>query len=1113
MSRADSYQLLIQKLDQFIRKYYINQIIRGSIYFLALVLVLFLTFTLLEGNFHFGMGARKAMFFSFLIGSAAALGIWVVRPLLSYFQLGQMISREQAAGIIGDHFVDVKDKLLNILQLQNRAGAGVENEALIMASVEQKASSIRLVPFKNAIDLSKNRKYLRYALPPLLLLLVLLVAAPSLITDSTNRIIRNNEEFERPAPFTFVLAEEDPSVVQYGDYQLIVETEGDVLPNDVLIQVGKIQYRMQKEEANRFTYQFKNVQESTDFSLTAGAVQSKDYELKVLLRPNLGSFSTALDYPAYTQRKDETLQNIGDLVVPVGTNIDWVFDAEHTDQIDLLFARDLQRTSANRDGNEVFSFNRKALKDESYKLYISNENLADADSIYYTLTVIPDQYPAIKAQEFVDSLNSDLIYFLGETTDDYGLVNLSFNFRVRAADGTEQPMERVDLGVKKGTKQMEYRHVWDLRELTLTPGDQVTYYFEVFDNDGVNGSKSARTGLQVYKVPTLEELEQQEEENDQEIIDRLQKAIEENKKVQQDLKKLREKLLQEKEMDWQDRKELEKLLERQKELQKEINKAKEAFEENQKNQEKFQQAEENIQEKQEQLQKLFDDATNKEMEELMEKIQELMEELQKDEALEMMEQMEYQDQEMEMDMERLEELFKQLELEAEMERTMEKLEELAEQQEELSKKTEESKEGENQEELEKEQEEINEEFEKIEEKMDEMQKKNEELERPKDLDPKKEEREDIKKDLNESQEQIQQQQNKKASQKQKEAAQKMREMAESMGSQMQSGSMEQMQEDMAALRQLLENLVGLSFEQEDLIDRFAEASENTPRYVDLVQQQFKLDDDFRLIEDSLVALSKRVFQIESFVTEKITDINEAFDKSVDELEERRKGPASVQQQTIMKNVNDLALMLSEVMNQMQQQMSSMMSGSQMCNKPGGQGNSGKVPQDKISKGQEKLNGDMQKMKEGMQKGEGGTSKEFAEMAARQAALRKALREKQKKLQEQGKGSKELEGILDQMNKMEKDLVNKRLTNEMMKRQEEILTRLLEAERAERERQYDNKRKSETADQFEREVPPSLEEYLKKRESEVEPYQSVSPSLKPYYKQLVDEYFKTLKNGE
>ena len=233
------------------------------------------------------------------------------------------------------------------------------------------------------------------------------------------------------------------------------------------------------------------------------------------------------------------------------------------------------------------------------------------------------------------------------------------------------------------------------------------------------------------------------------------------------------------------------------------------------------------------------------------------------------------------------------------------------------------------------------------------------------------------------------------------------------------------------------------------------------------------------------------------------------------MEERRKGPASVQQQTIMKNVNDLALMLSEVMNQMQQQMSSMMSGSQMCNKPGGQGNSGKVPQDKISKGQEKLNGDMQKMKEGMQKGkgEGGTSKEFAEMAARQAALRKALREKQKKLQEQGKGSKELEGILDQMNKIEKDLVNKRLTNEMMKRQEEILTRLLEAERAERERQYDNKRKSETADQFEREVPPSLEEYLKKRESEVEPYQSVSPSLKPYYKQLVDEYFETLKNGE
>ena len=55
--------------------------------------------------------------------------------------------------------------------------------------------------------------------------------------------------------------------------------------------------------------------------------------------------------------------------------------------------------------------------------------------------------------------------------------------------------------------------------------------------------------------------------------------------MQQEMKKTRDKILQKKELDWQDKKELEKLLERQKELEKMIEEAKKDFEENLKNQE------------------------------------------------------------------------------------------------------------------------------------------------------------------------------------------------------------------------------------------------------------------------------------------------------------------------------------------------------------------------------------------------------------------------------------------------------------------------------------------------------------------------------------------------
>jgi hypothetical protein len=278
------------------------------------------------------------------------------------------------------------------------------------------------------------------------------------------------------------------------------------------------------------------------------------------------------------------------------------------------------------------------------------------------------------------------------------------------------------------------------------------------------------------------------------------------------------------------------------------------------------------------------------------------------------------------------------------------------------------------------------------------------------------------------------------------------------------------------------------------------------------------------VEDSLYALAKRVAQMETFITDKVGEIKDNMRKGLDHLEERQKPNAADQQQRAMKNLNDLALMLSEVMQQMQMQMSSGMPGSQMCSKPGGsKGKDGKEPKDTpASEGQQKLNEEMQKMgkgqkggKEGKEgsEGENPSSKEFAQMAARQAALRKQMEAKQKALKEQGKGDKELQDIIDQMNKVEKELVNKRLNNELLKRQQDILTRLLEHERAERQRDQDNKRKSETAEDKERKMPPSLEEYIKKREAEIEQYKTVNPALKPYYKNLVEDYYKSLKGSK
>lgn len=1116
----DNYSLLIEKLDGFIRKFYINQLLRGALYTVGAVLGLFILLNVAEYYLYFSTGVRTAMFWGFAVLSGAALWRWVALPLMHYFHLGKVISHEQAAQIIGEHFSGVKDKLLNILQLKQQSNNAIYAE-LINASINQKSEEIKIVPFQSAIDLGKNRKYLRYALPPVLLLLFLFLGAPNILREGTMRLWNSSTAFEKPAPFKFLIDHDSLRAVQFSDYLLKVKVEGSALPNEVFINLGNVQYRLTKDAANEFSYKFANVQKDTEFKLFSGAIESRDYTLEVLKKPNILSFNTKLNFPAYIGRASEELSNVGDLVVPQGTTIGWVFNAQNTDNLALRFGN-APGAEAKRFDDELFQFNRRAMKDETYKVFLSNALLSGADSVAYTITVIPDLHPQISVEEFKDSANLKMSFFAGDASDDYGLLNLTFNYQIKKTKGGQLPMNTVKVEKQAG-KQAQYEYNWDVRNLNLEPGDEVTYYFEVFDNDAVNGSKSARTGLMQYKMPTLDEFRQQQADNSAEIKKDLEKALKESLKVQEELKKLRDKVLQKKEMDWQTRKEMEKLLDRQKQLEKQIEEAKQNFDQNKEQQQEFDQQSEEQQQKQEKLEEMFEETMSEEMKQLMEDIQKLLQEMNKEEMLEKMEEMQMNSEDLSKDLERLQELYKQLEVENLLDQQIEQLEELAKEQEELSKETESEEQKKSDEQLEQEQQELNEKMEDLEKKMEDLLKKNEELKRPENIEDNKEEMKDAKKDMQDAKKDINQKQKKGASKKQKSAANKMKEMANKMKQNSQAGEMEQMEEDMKALRQLLENLVGLSFNQEQTMKDVTGSTVNTPRYVELAQQQFKIKDDFKLVEDSLQALASRNFQMESIITDKVGEIKSSINNSLEELEERRVNTATEHQQRSMKGLNDLALMLSEVMEQMQQQMSQMMPGSQACQKPGnskGQGK-GNEPKDKMSKGQEDLNKIMKELKERLEKqgkgqpgkegpgqqGQPGSSEEFAKMAAKQAALRNALRELQKKKMEQGKGDKTLDELMEEMNKTEIDLVNKRLNNETMRRQQEILTRLLEHEKAEREREQDEQRQAETAKQQPAKMPPALEEYLKKRQAEIEQFRTVSPALKPYYKQLVEEYLK------
>jgi len=1087
----------------FISKFYKNQLIRGGIYSASILLVFFLLFSVLEHYSQFDTIVRSILFWTYLITNAFILYRFVAIPLLHLNRYGKVMSMEKAAQIIGNHFSDVEDKLLNILELNEM---GERDNALIQASVEQKIASISSFSFSNVVNFSENKKYIKWVAFPLLIMLLFFASGNKhILTESSARIIKHNTFFEPKAPFNFILDESNLKVIKQEDFELPLTLGGNELPDEVFIIVNDSKFRLQKRDANRRVFVFKNVISPQVFRFFANGFYSKNYTLEVLPKPTIVNFELLLSPPKYTGLKSEHLTNIGDLNIPEGSGVNWIFDVKNTDRLYLKIGE--EKHLAKHIAKEKISFNYQFKSAKFYQIITEND-FHISDSIVYQVRIIPDAYPTISLEQEIDSLN-DQLFFSGIIKDDYRLNKLEFCYQVKRQDSTITKV--LNVSIEKSSQEHFFHHI-DIDKLNLTLGDKLTYYFKVWDNDGVSGSKFTKSQLFTYNVLDVEDLNNHLEKEGSKIKSNLEKGIELAKEIKKDIREINKDLLEKKKIGWEEKKRLEELIEKQKTLQNQMTHLKEKNATKQKKEEKHKNISPKLLEKQKQLEKLFDEVLDEETKKLLEEMQKMMEEMNRENLKKMLDKMEQNESDLEKELDRNLELFKQLEFEKKLEETIDKLNEIKEKQEALKEKTENN--NSDSKDLEKQQEELNKEFDDFKKTLEELEKKNNVLEeRNKMPDTEKQEKEILEK-MQESKGGLQKNKKKKASKSQKEALDKMGELEQKLQDLQSSSCSNQQQEDMETLRQILENLIRLSFDQEALMQKVNVTPKNSPNYVTLVKTQKKLVDDAKIIEDSLFALSKRVVQIQHAVNKEIASIKNNMASATNLLEERIIKKATADQQFSMTSANNLALILAEMLNQMQKQCSSSScSKPSNCNKPG----NGKPSLSQLKKMQKKLNAQMKGMagKKGNKKGEklnSGQCKNLSKLAQHQESIRRQLQE----LRDENGNSGEKGNIDKMIKKMEEnevDIVNNKITQETLRRQEEILSRLLQAEKAEREKEQEPKREST---QWEYKIVNennSFSDYKKQKEKQLELLKTKPAQLSPFYKLKISQYFNQLSKSE
>jgi hypothetical protein len=353
---------------------------------------------------------------------------------------------------------------------------------------------------------------------------------------------------------------------------------------------------------------------------------------------------------------------------------------------------------------------------------------------------------------------------------------------------------------------------------------------------------------------------------------------------------------------------------------------------------------------------------------------------------------------------------------------------------------------------------------------------------------------------------------KKASEKQEETSKSLNDLAESM-EKLSNGGKEKAEEDMESLRVLLEQLITFSLEQEEVLADLKSTKTQDPKYINIGQQQRKLSYKIQIIDDSLTALALRQIMLSGKINKEVQNIKRSLKKSIKNLTERKTKNAQIEQQTVMMHTNELGLLLSEIINQMQQNMP----GSGRCNKPGGKN---KKPGKGLPKNAEQLKQQIEAMKkfmkgqkDGKKPGESGSSfEQLGRMAAQQAAIKKQLQDMAQELNKDGSGKGNgLKDLIKKIEETEDEIINNEISLSSIKRQEEIKVRLLELDKASKEQEEEEKREAkESTDNYKKNNSVLFEEYFQIKKGETELLKTIPPNLKPYYKNKVNEYFKSIE---
>ncbi len=1117
-SSLSRYTTLIDRLKVLRSVYAKNRAAWGILITLSLALGFAFLGLWLNSIFVFPVEARVGYLGLASLVLVIAVSYFCLRPILYKPSLESLALR------LEEKFPELNNRLIAALQLAKNLEDNPEHYStdMIEAVIEQADSTAQELNLQEIVDRNPIKRTGRVTASLAIIFLVFTFLFPTAFKNSLYIFSHPLTEFVSPQKFFFEVSPGNAELAKYSDLKIKVNVEGEK-PGKIKLywrnegatwneeKLVRAKREKRQIETPDFSYDFKEVKRNFDYYAEAEGVQSDLYKITVVDKPRVTGLRLTFNYPRYTQLKMQVVdENDGSINAIAGTKVQIEARTnKNLSRADIVFS-DSSRSEMKIEGSDAAG-EILVKRDDSYHIELQDMiGSRNQDPIEYKITKTDDQYPAVEILEpgHDQDLSENMrVPLLIRISDDYGFSSLRLSYQV-ISEGEETEVNTVRIDIPNNSRTAaDVEYLWNLSPIPLIPGDLVRYKAVIFDNDTFSGPKEGESKTYYVRLPSLDEIVAEVEKEQEGQVEDLETLLRGQRELKEKIEDLSRELDRATglDLDWQKRQEMEDIMAKQQKLAQDLKDVAKRMDENiEKIEENKLAALETI-EKLWEIRKLMEEIMTPELKEAMRKLAEALKNMDPELLKEAAEKMKISQEELLKRLDRTIALLKRMQAEQRLEDLIKMAERMSETQDQINQDAEVSeKEGLPQ--LSSAEKGLKQDLDRFDEKMKEFGDLAKELslmpEEQVDQLQNMTEESKVKGDMDQMISQLSEMDKSGALKSGKSCSGKLKKMADRLKSMQQGMQLEMKKEIVEAIKKSLYDLFDLSETQEDLFGQVAQLNRADMELRTLARDQQNLKAGATRVAEDLDTLAQKTIFLGADVRRYMALSVASMDNATRDLEERQGEIALDEQNEAVYDLNLTARKLMQAldaankscsgsgMEQMFQQLQ------KMCNS-----------QSCINQGTEKLG---QCGGAGMQLSLSQQA-EMQRLAAEQGAVRKSLAE----LENEFGNSSEILGRLDELGKeMEKvvgDFERMHVDQSTIDRQKKILSRLLDAEKSVRKRDFSKKRRAETGEDVSRPSPEGLPPDLLQpgRMAKDDLSRFLDEAYPKEYEQLIKEYFKAL----